>query len=178
MKTPAIILMVGLECICIIGCTSVSEPQVSQPFPKPSLAVEVTPAPKPKPKQWNKAQLSLLRTFALQEAPKLWQTVQALRAERETRTAGLAKLRAELVDFGRNPDVDPDYVALQAANEGLQDSINAILAKLEDAYIAYKKFEATPGRREHGDVMRKIMDDGLQEASAAEQRYLQMSRAK
>ena len=75
-------------------------------------------------------------------------------------------------------DEDPDYVTLKAANDGLLDSLNAIFVKLEDAYIAYKKFEATPSRSEYGDVMRKVLADGLRDASEAEKHYLQMSRTK
>ena len=176
MKTSVASLMIGIASICIFGCTSMSESPLLPP--EPISTVEPVPAPKPKRRQWNKEQLNLLRTFALQESPKLWQTVQALRAERETRTAALANLRKELVDFGRNPEADQDYVALSAANDGLLDSMNAIFEKLEAAYIAYKKFQATPGRREYGDMMRKVLDDGMNEASAAESRYLQMSRTK
>ena len=136
------------------------------------------PVQKPKPRQWSDKQLNLLRAFALQESPKLWQTVQALRAEHDTRTAALARLRTELLDFGRNPDADLDYVALKTANDRLLESLSAIYAKIEDAYIAYKKFLATPGNKEYNDMMRKVLDDGMNEASAAERRFMRMSREK
>ncbi len=166
-----------LSVAAILGCASVSKPSTTQEKPTAHLEGKSVVQQKPQ-RQWNKTQLGLLRTFALQESPELWQTVQALRAERELRTAGLKKLRAELIDFGRNPDEDPDYVTLKAANDGLLDSLNAIFVKLEDAYIAYKKFEATPSRSEYGDVMRKVLADGLRDASEAEKHYLQMSRTK
>ena len=108
----------------------------------------------------------------------MWQTVQALRAEHETRMSALAKLRTELDDFGRNPDVDPDYVLLKTANDELEEFLNTVYAKIEDAYIAYKKYQATPGTREYGDMMRRLLADGLNEAAAAEGRYLRMSREK
>lgn len=97
---------------------------------------------------------------------------------RETRNAALVKLRKELIDFGRDPDSDADYVALKAANDGLLDSLHAVYEKIEDAYIAYKKFQATPGNKEFGEMMRRVLDDGMNEAAAAESRYLQMSREK
>ena len=178
MKATIIGFAVGFASLYILGCTSVSEHPVSLPAPKHASVVEVSPAQKPKPRQWSEKQLNLLRSFALQESPKLWQTVQALRAEHETRTAALAKLRAELVDFGRNPDVDSDYVTLKTANDGLLESLNAVYAKIEDAYIAYKKYQATPEIREYGDMMRRVLDDGLNEATFAESRYLRMSREK
>ncbi len=177
MNVTVMKVLAVLSVAAILGCASVSKPSTTQETPTAQL--EGKPVVQQKlQRQWNKTQLGLLRTFALQESPELWQTVQALRAERESRTAGLNKLRAELIDFGRNPDDDPDYVALKVANDSLLDSLNAILMKLEDAYIAYKKFEATPTRREYGDVMRKVLADGLLDANEAEKRYIQMSRTK
>lgn len=180
MKTPAVgLTMVLLLDACILGCASVSElPRPKPVSPPPSPAAKAPPVRKPKPRQWSDKQLNLLRTFALQESPKLWQTVQALRAEHDTRTAALARLRSELQDFGRNPDADPDYVALKTANDGLLESLSAIYAKIEDAYIAYKKFLATPGNKAYNDMMRKVLDDGMNEASAAESRFMRMSREK
>ena len=171
-------LVAGITSIFILGCTSVSTPAIS-PSTSVSLVEELpSPPPKLKPKQWSERQLNLLQTFALQESPKLWQTVQELRAEHEIRATALSKLRYELVDFGRNPDVDPDYVALKASNEGLMESLNAIYAKIEDAYIAYKKFQATPGRKEYGDMMRSALEDGIQEADSAMTKFQTMSRDK
>ena len=180
MKTSAMgLTMVLLLDACILGCTSVSEPPRPKPVPQPSSPVANMPlVRKPKPRQWSDKQLNLLRAFALQESPKLWQTVQALRAEHDTRTAALARLRTELVDFGRNPDDDQDYVALKTANDGLLESLSAIYAKIEDAYIAYKKFLATPGNKAYNDMMRKVLNDGMNEASAAESRFMRMSREK
>ena len=40
------------------------------------------------------------------------------------------------------------------------------------------KKEATPGNKEYGDMMRRVLDDGMNEAAAAEVRYLRMSREK
>lgn len=177
MNVTVMKVLAVLSVAAILGCSSVSKPSTPPKTPTAQLEGKSRVQQKPQ-RQWNKTQLELLRTFALQESPELWQTVQALRAERESRMAGLKKLRAELIDFGRNPDEDPDYVALKAANDGLLDSLNAIFMKLEDAYIAYKKFEATPSRREYGDVMRKVLADGLLDASEAEKRYIQMSRTK
>lgn len=176
MNTSTMSLIMVLLSICIFGCTDVPRHQV-QPSTATSARVP-PPAPKPQPRQWSEKQLNLLRSFALQESPKLWQTVQALRAEQATRAAALTKLRAELVDFGRDPSADLDYISLKSSNNELVDSLNVIYAKIEDAYIAYKKFQATPGNKEYGDIMRRVLEDGIQEAGNAERRYLQMSKQK
>ena len=178
-KASIVILIMVPLFTCILGCANVSESTSPKPIhPTPLPAAKAPPVQKPKPRQWSDKQLNLLRAFALQESPKLWQVVQALRAEHETRTAALARLRTELVDFGRNPDADQDYVALKTANDRLLESLSAIYVKIEDAYIAYKKFLATPGNKEYNDMMRKVIDEGMKEASSAEDRYLQMSRQK
>jgi len=113
---------------------------------------------------WTPRQLDVLRTFALQESPTLWQTVQELRAERETADAGLKSLRTDLLEFGRNPEADKDYVELMSACEGIDRSLEDVCSKLEEAYIAYKKQQALP---ECGAIMRQALEDGLQEADFA-----------
>ena len=52
--------------------------------------------------------------------------------------------------------------------------MNTIYAKMEDAYIAYKKFQATPGSREYGDMMKRALEDGIQEADSAVAKYRTM----
>lgn len=178
MKVIPIGLVTGIASICILGCTSVSTPSVSQSTSVSLVEVPQSPPPKPKPRQWNAKQLNLLRTFALQESPKLWQTVQDLRAEHEIRASALSKLRSELVDFGRNPDADPDYASLKATNDELMESLNTIYVKMEEAYISYKKFQATPGHKENGDMMKSALEDGIQEAESAVAKYRTMSREK
>jgi len=123
-------------------------------------------------------QLDALRSFALSESPVLWQTVQALKVEKASRKAGIEKLCKEMREFGRNPDVDPDVAVLKQSYEDLEVSLNTIYAKLEDAYIAYKKMQATPGRREYADMMKLALEDGIQEADAAVAKYRTMSKEK
>ena len=173
MKTNHMCLQTITAAMLICGCMSAAQPKASA-----SSSTVTVKEKRREARQWTERQINLLRTFALQESPRLWQTVQVLRAERETRNAALVKLRKELIDFGRDPDSDADYVALKAANDGLLDSLHAVYEKIEDAYIAYKKFQATPGNKEFGEMMRRVLDDGMNEAAAAESRYLQMSREK
>lgn len=127
---------------------------------------------------FTEKQLDVLRSFALSESPVLWQTVQALKAEKASRKAGIAKLCNEMRDFGRNPDADPDVVALRRACADMDASLNAIYAKLEEAYIAFKKMQATPGKKEYADMMRMALEDGIQEADSAATKYRTMSKEK
>ena len=179
MNAIKIHLAVCLAIYCILGCANISERSVPATGNEPQcMAKPPQPTPTRQSREWNDKQLNLLRSFAIAESPKLWQTVQVLRAEHETRAAALVKLRTELIDFGRNPDADPDYVSLKAANDRLLESVNVIYAKIEDAYIAYKKFQATPGHKEYGDMMKRALEDGIQGADAAVAKYRTMFKEK
>lgn len=125
-----------------------------------------------------KAREMALRDFALTEAPQLWQTIQSLKAEKVTRKAALEALCKEMKDFGRDPDTDPDVASLRAACDDLDGSLVTIYGKLEEAYIAYKKMQATPGHKEYADMMKAALEDGIQEADATAARYREMSRDK
>ena len=138
--------------------------------------VEEKPDEKPRVKRhWTGKQIDALRTFALQESPSLWQTVQALKAESESCRAGLASLKKDLEEFGRNPEEDNDYLALKESCKGIEDSLNAVYGKIESAYIAYRKYQATPGKKEYDNIMRHALEDGIQEADAASRRYKKMT---
>ena len=127
---------------------------------------------------WTEKQLDALRSFALVESPSLWQTVQMLKAEKASRKASLESLCKEMRDFGRDPETDPDVAALRASFADLDGSLATIYEKLEEAYIAYKKMQATPGHREYADMMKAALEDGVKEADATAARYREMSRSK
>ena len=55
---------------------------------------------------------------------------------------------------------------------------DALLDSLEEAYIAYKKFEASPSHKDYQDVMKHAIENGIQEATMATERYKTMSRQK
>ena len=144
-----------------------------------SPVVEEKLVEKPRVKRyWTDKQIDTLRTFALQESPSLWQTVQALKAESESRRAGLASLKKDFEEFGRNPEEDKDYLALKESCKGIEDSLNAVYGKIESAYVAYRKYQATPGKKEYDNIMRHALEDGIQEADAASRRYKKMTLSK
>lgn len=160
--------------LSVVGCQTQTQPAL-----RPFVPSEPTAEPRASaPKRWSRHKLDVLRTFALQESPSLWQTVQALRAEYAARKAGLAGLKSDLLEFERNPETDKDYQALRQSCENIRESLDQICRKIEDAYIAYKKFQATPGRAEYENLMRKSLEDGIQEAEAASRRYRTMTQTK
>lgn len=58
------------------------------------------------------------------------------------------------------------------------ESLKTMHAKIEDAYLASRKYEATPSKKEYAELRRKLLEDGLQEAEAAERRFKDMRKAK
>ena len=114
--------------------------------------------------------MEVLQQFALSEAPKLWQTVQDLKVEQTQRRAGIQRLDRELRDFGRSPETDLDFQNLVREADELDRIVNAILLKVEDAYIAQQKFRATPSRGDYEALMKSALENGIQAADAATSR--------
>lgn len=119
-----------------------------------------------------------LRAFALAEAPAAWETYQVLAGEVELQSKRLEKLRKEMSEFGRNPEADDDFRDLERQLGDMKTMQDNVLARLEAAYIAARKCEATPGRKDLDDLRRKALQDGIQEAESAAWRYRQMREAK
>ena len=170
----ALVLILGVALLVCEGCTS--RPPVSVQ----RVEVEESPAVSPVEvvtthRRLSAKQENLLRTFALQEAPQLWQTVQSLRGEIVSRNKAMTQLAAELREFDRKPEDDTTYRELQVGREQIACTLDNVYQKLENAYIAYKKFQATPGRKKYADAMNRALEDGVLEADATARRYRVMS---
>ena len=173
----ALVLILGVALLVCEGCTS-------RP-PVPVQRVEVEKSPEVSPvevvtmhRRLSAKQENLLRMFALQEAPQLWQTVQSLRGEIVSRNKAMTQLAAELREFDRKPEDDTTYRELQVGREQIACTLDNVYQKLENAYIAYKKFQATPGRKEYADAMNRALEDGIHEAEMMESRFKKMSTVK
>jgi len=115
-----------------------------------------------------------IRDFILSEAPEIWNAVQHLRgciADGESR---LTALRNDYRLFGRDPKRDQEFLQIEKQYDELSNRLNALYAKMEDAYLAMLKFKATPRRSDYLELKRRTLEDGLVEAAAAEMRYREM----
>lgn len=119
-----------------------------------------------------------LRGFAIKESPTIWQVIQQLRAEVKARKESIVQLRADLRLFGKDPEIDPDCLKLGSDVDALLDSLAGIFMNLENAYIAAKKFEAAPSRKDYQDTMKRALEDGIQSATMAAERYKAMMQKK
>ena len=174
-------LLVG-ACLCLVGCQTQSSSQqpvtASAVRQDPSPPNPAPPSPQPQPRKRTPAQVQMLQDFAMKESPKIWQTIQAMRAEITTSGTKLRSLREELQLFGRNPNADEDYKSLLAELQELRHAHDSIFDKLEDAYIAAKKYEASPSRKDYQDMMKRALEDGINDAYMATERYKAMTRQK
>ena len=119
-----------------------------------------------------------IKAFAEKEAGTLWKTLQLLKGEIELQEKRIGNLKKVLEDFDRDPNTDEDFQGICKMRDALVTSVSEIKAKLEDAYIAAKKFEATPGQDEYDEIRRKALENGVQEADAAIKRFNLMREKK
>jgi hypothetical protein len=151
----------------IVGCQT-------EPPPAPVVNVIVEdkmPVASQPPRKRTAEQIQLLQEFAQKESPEVWRTIQSLRGEMSESARNLKRLRDQLIEFDRNPDLDEDYKALRFGLQDLRRAYDAIYDNLENAYIAAKKFEASPSRRGYQDTMKKAFEDGIQNATIIMDRY-------
>ena len=110
----------------------------------------------------------------MKEAPVLWTTYRALQTEITGMDKKILELRETLESFGRNPDVDADFKRINAIRTGMAESLRTMRMKIEDAYLASCKYEATPRREDYNELRRRLLEDGILEAESAIRRFSEM----
>ena len=122
----------------------------------------------------EEAKADKLRTFALRDAPVIWKAHEQLKAAIVEQDVRIKDLAETLKEFDKTPETDSDYLAICAARGEMETSLKGIRRKLEEAYLAYCRFKATPSHKEYEELMRKALDDGMQAADAATRKFEQM----
>lgn len=115
-----------------------------------------------------------VQAFALKDAPKIWSVYQTLISEIDAQDNKIKELRNALATFGRIPEQDEDFNRICSLRDEMIRSRKALRAKLEDAYIAAKKYEAAPSRKDYQELLKKALEDGILEADAASARFKEM----
>ena len=115
-----------------------------------------------------------IQTFALKDAPKVWAVYQSLQSEIDVQSAKIEELRKTLVAFGKEPEQDADFKRICALRDDMVRSKTTLRVKLEDAYIAARKYEASPSRKDYQELHKKALEDGILEADAAEAKFKEM----
>ena len=125
-------------------------------------------------RQRQEAKDKKIQAFAIKEAPKVWSVYQALRSEIFVLNDKLQELRKALLSLGKLPEQDADYNCLCSQRDEMILSVKALRSKLEEAYIAAKKYEAAPDRIQHQALLKKVLKDGILEADAASDKFKEL----
>ena len=129
-------------------------------------------------KRRQEAKDEKIRNFALKDAPKVWAVYQSLQSEIEVQNGKIEELRKTLISFGKDPERDVDFQRICTLRDDMVRSRKVLRTKLEDAYIALRKYEASPSRKDYQELHRKALEDGIQEADAAEEKFKEMRLTK
>lgn len=115
-----------------------------------------------------------LRTFAMTDAPGIWRAYQDLEAAIAEQDVRIKDLATTLKEFDKDPEKDADYLALCVSRGEMKGSLDDIRRNLEEAYLAYCRFKATPSHKEYAELMKKALDHGTRAAEAATRKFEQM----
>ena len=119
-----------------------------------------------------------IRKFALKEMPKVWVAYQSLESEISVQTGKIEDLADALRAFNRRPEQDEDFRHIQALRNAMIQTRDALWKRMEDAYLAARKFEAMPTSKDNEALLRKALEDGIAEADMAAKRFKEMRQAK
>ena len=125
-------------------------------------------------KRIQEAKDEKIRSFALKDAPNVWAVYQSLQSEIVIQNGKIEELRKTLEAFGKDPWRDVDFRRICALRDDMIRSQKALRTKLEDAYIASRKYEASPSRKDYQELHKKALEDGILEADAAEAKFKEM----
>ena len=129
-------------------------------------------------KKREEVKMARLKEFAMAESPSVWETYQMLGGEIDIQSNKVEHLRRELVEFGRDPMQDDDYLKFLDLLRDMRHVREDILAKLEEACIEKAFYDASPGRRDSEALWRKAFEEGVRGAEASAQRFKEMREAK
>ncbi len=113
-----------------------------------------------------------LRTFALKESPRIWQTVQFLRAEIADQDGRIEELKDSCRERGIfDYSDDPKFVETCRKRNRLVRSLRRVEDHLVDALIAQRKWHAEPFKHEFEATMKRALEDGITESDLIRSQY-------
>ena len=119
-----------------------------------------------------------LRDFAAKEIPALLKVYQDLQGAIVEQNKRIVDLEKTLKTFEKEPRQDADYMRICSMRDEMVVARGSMHAKIEDAYIAYCKFKATPNRKDYDELYRKTLEDGIKAAEVAAKRFDEMRSMK
>jgi hypothetical protein len=126
----------------------------------------------------EEAKVDKIRKFALKETPSVWAAYQSLQSEVDVQDVKIKELSRVLMEFDRIPEQDEDFVRIRELRDDMIRTRDALWKRLEDAYLAARKFEAAPTSKGNEELLKKALEDGVAEADAAEKKFKEMRQSK
>ena len=115
-----------------------------------------------------------IKMFALKEIPSVWTTYQSMQSAIDVQSKKIDDLANSLRVFNRNPEHDEDYLRIRELRDDMVRTRDILWKRMEDAYLAVKRFEAAPTSKNNQELLRKARDDGIFEADAATKKFKEM----
>ena len=115
-----------------------------------------------------------LRAFALANTPELWRVLQQLKSLHQDTNQQLQKLQSALESVGRAAEQDVDYQRFGRKRNELAMMIRKLDNELQNAYIAYVKYETAPDSRTFSNQVAAAYQSGMQTAREATARYVEL----
>ena len=126
----------------------------------------------------EEAKVDKIRKFALKETPSVWAAYQSLQSEVDVQDVKIKELSRALREFDRIPEQDEDFMRIRELRDDMIRTRDALWKRLEDAYLAARKFEAAPTSKGNEELLKKALEDGVAEADAAEKKFKEMRQSK
>ena len=122
----------------------------------------------------SEMKIEKIKAFALKEMPSAWRTYQSIQSEIDVQNGKIDDLSNSLRSFDRNPERDEDFLRIRGLRDTMVQTRDTLWKRLEDAYLAAKKFEAAPTSRNNKELLKKALEEGISEADAAAKTFKEM----
>lgn len=115
-----------------------------------------------------------IKMFVLNEMPSVWTTYQSMQSAIDVQSRKIDDLANSLRIFNRKPEHDEDYLRIRELRDDMVRTRDTLWKRMEDAYLAVKRFEAAPTSKNNQVLLKKAREDGIFEAEAAAKKFKEM----
>lgn len=122
----------------------------------------------------SEMKIEKIKAFALKEMPSAWRTYQSMQSEIDVQNGKIDDLSNALRSFDRNPERDEDFLRIRGLRDTMVQTRDTLWKRLEEAYLAAKKFETAPTSRNNEELLKKALEEGISEADAAAKMFKEM----
>lgn len=116
-----------------------------------------------------------LRTFALKESPRIWETIQHLRATVAEQDERIAEMQRTARESGLPYRGREEYERIYRARNKLVRALRQVEDRLTEALMAAKRYEASPQRAEMEAATRRALENGVLESEWVWKQYEEMA---